>query len=295
MSITHYSALAHGKINLYLDVLNRMENGYHNVESVMQSVSLSDEISLTFEDLNKNTENIIEIAISDNKIPNDKSNLVYKCAKKFFETTGIIGKKCTFQIKKNIPVAAGMAGGSSDGATAMKLLNEACGNILSHNELCSVGATVGADIPFCINGGTCLCQGIGDKLTPLNELSNVYLVCAIDSSSVSTPVAFELLDKAFGTNAGPSNSIQLIIDAINSKNIREVSSLLFNKFESVIIPSNPNVQKIKNILLECGAIGALMSGSGPSVFGIFLDKISQKNAFETLKNCSINAFLCKTV
>ncbi len=290
-----YKAFAYGKINLHLDVLDRMENGYHNVESVMQSVSLYDTVTLEIESFDNCSENIIEISVPSGKIPNDKTNLVYKCAKKFFDTTGIKGKKCAFTIEKNIPIAAGMAGGSSDGATAMRLLNDACGTPLSKEKMRCIGATVGADIPFCLEGGTCLCKGIGDDLTTLPPFKDVLLVCAIDSSSVSTPVAFALLDSKYGTDCAATKDISKIVNAIASKDTELVSSLLFNKFESVIIPDNKNVQRMKNIMLDNGAMGTLMSGSGPSVFGIFLDEISQNKAAEALKNCSINAFLCKTV
>lgn len=286
--------IAYGKINLYLDVLNRRENGYHNIQSIMQSVTLGDTITLDIED-NSNDENVIEIFTSNDKIPNDKSNLVYKCAKSFFDKTEIKGKKCFFTIEKRIPISAGMAGGSSDGAIALKLLNSACGSILSYEELCSLGAKIGADIPFCLTGGTCLCEGIGDKIERITPFSNVRLVCAIDSSSVSTPVAFSYLDEKYGTNASPSADISKIISAINEGSIEKTSSLLYNKFENVILPINDNVNKIKSIMLSCGAIGALMSGSGPSVFGIFLDDFSQNNAYKKLLNCSINAFLCKTL
>ena len=290
---TVYKANAYGKINLYLDVLNKMKTGYHNIESVMQSVSLCDTVTLEIED--KLGENSIEIITSSGKIPNDKTNLVYKCAIKYFDFTKVTGKKCVFTIEKHIPVSAGMAGGSSDGAVAMKLLNEACGSLLTYEDLCSLGATVGADIPFCINGGSSVCRGIGDKMTPIKPFSNVLLVCAIDDSSVSTPVAFSMLDEKYGTECTSSKNINLMIDAIEQQNIIKVSSLLYNKFESVIVPTNQNVEKIKSIMLKNNAVGALMSGSGPSVFGIFLDEISQNNALNELKNCSINAFLCKTI
>lgn len=288
-----YKAKAYGKINLYLDVLDRLENGYHNVESVMQSVSLCDTVALEITDIQG--ENEIEILTSCGKIPNDKSNIVYKCAKKFLDFTNISGKKCVFSIEKNIPVAAGMAGGSSDGAIAMKLLNEACGNTLSYEELCKLGATVGADIPFCITGGTCVCKGIGDKITKITPFSDVYIVSAIDDSSVSTPVAFSMLDEKYGTSCVSTNDISHIVNAIESSDVKLVSSLLYNKFEDVIIPTNNNIESIKQIMLNNGALGAIMSGSGPSVFGIFLDENSQKKAYDALKNCSINTFLCKTI
>lgn len=290
-----YKDLAYGKINLHLDVLDRMENGYHNINSVMQSVSLCDAVTLEFFDIDSESENIIEINSSNSFIPNDKTNLVYKCAKKLLDYTETKGKKLLFTVEKNIPVSAGMAGGSSDGASAMKLVNKALGNILNYEELCSLGATVGADIPFCLTGGTCICKGIGDKITPIKKFSDVYIVSAIDNSSVSTPVAFSLLDEKYGTECRETQNILSIVDAIEKKEIEKVGTLLFNKFENVIIPINKNIQRMKSIMMESGSIGALMSGSGPSVFGIFIDEISQKKAYERLKNCSINAFLCKTV
>ena len=290
-----YTDLAYGKINLHLDVLDRMNNGYHNIESVMQSVSLCDKITLEISDLSADTECIIEICSNNGNIPNDKTNLVYKCAKKLLDFLNIRAKKCIFTIEKNIPIAAGMAGGSSDGASAMRLLNKALGSTLSHEELCKIGAQVGADIPFCLTGGTCICKGIGDEITPLNPLKNLYLVSAIDFSSVSTPLAFTMLDEKFGTSCTSSRNIEEMVNAISKGDVDSVASLLYNKFEEVIIPVNGNVQRIKELMTECGALGTLMSGSGPSVFGVFMDENSQKNACETLKNCSINAFLCKTI
>lgn len=287
------SALAYGKINLYLDVLSRMENGYHNIESVMQSVSLFDEICLEISDTQE--KNQIEIKSFGGIIPNDKTNLVYKAAVSFFEKANINNKKCVFTIKKNIPVAAGMAGGSSDGATALRLLNEAFGQPFSLDTLCEIGSKIGADFPFCLVGGTSICEGIGERLIPLPKLNGIFLVCAIDNSSVSTPIAFGMLDEKYGTNPLPYGGLEKIKKAIIEGNINDLASSLYNKFEGVIIPQNPNVEKIKATLIENGAIGALMSGSGPSVFGIFDNEISQINAYNALKNCSIRAFLCKTI
>ena len=284
---------AYGKINLYLDVLNKRTDGYHNIRSVMQSVSLCDKISLEITDAYG--ENEIEILSSNSSLKCDKSNLIYKAWDKFFEFTEIKGKKCVFTLEKNIPMAAGMAGGSSDCACALLLLNEAFDDILSEAELICLGSKIGADVAFCIKGGTCICEGIGEIITPLNSLKNVLLVSAIDESSVSTPYAFSLLDEKYGTNCSDSRSIDIIVDGIKSNDIGIVAQNLYNKFESVIIPQIKNVQAIKNIMLNCGAIGTLMSGSGPSVFGIFDTKNAQKSAFDALKNNGIKAFLCETV
>ena len=284
---------AYGKINLYLDVLNKREDGYHNVKSVMQSVSLCDTLTLEITDIQGDNE--ISIISSDISLKCDKSNLIYKAWDRFFESTKIENKKCIFTLEKNIPLAAGMAGGSSDCACALLLLNEAFGYPLSEADLIKLGSKIGADVAFCIKGGTCICEGIGEIITPLKSFKNVLLVSAIDESSVSTPYAFSLLDEKYGTDCSDSADITTVVDGIRNEDIKTVAKSLHNKFENVIIPKIENVQKIKDIMLNNGAIGALMSGSGPSVFGIFDDEKSQKSAFDALKNNGIKAFLCITV
>ena len=284
---------AYGKINLYLDVLNKRDDGYHNVKSVMQSVSLCDEITLEVTDIQG--ENEIDIITSDNRLKCDKSNLIYKAWHRFFEATKISGKRCIFSLKKNIPMAAGMAGGSSDCACALSLLNKAFGSPLSYDELVILGSKIGADVAFCIKGGTCICEGIGEKITPIKGFTDALLVCAIDESSVSTPYAFSLMDERYGTDCTDSGDISTVIDGISKENLSMVCEGLYNKFENVIIPKITNVQKIKDLMLSSGAVGALMSGSGPSVFGVFDNEKSQISAFNVLKSNGINAFLCKTV
>ena len=284
---------AYGKINLYLDVLNKREDGYHNVRSVMQSVSLCDKLTLEITDIQG--DNKISIISSDTSLKCDKSILIYKAWDKFFEATKIRGKKCAFTLEKNIPMAAGMAGGSSDCACALLLLNEAFGYPFSEGDLIKLGSKIGADVAFCIKGGTCICEGIGEIITPLNSFKDVLLVSAIDESSVSTPYAFSLLDEKYGTDCSDSGDICRVIDGIKSSDTKMVTEGLYNKFENVIIPKIENVQKIKDIMVNNGAIGALMSGSGPSVFGIFDTEKTQKIAFDALKNNGIKAFLCKTV
>ena len=288
-----YTKNAYGKINLYLDVLDKRQDGYHNVKSVMQSVSLCDKISLEITDTDG--ENEIDIISSDIRLKCDKSNLIYKAWNKFFEKTKISGKKCVFTLEKNIPMAAGMAGGSSDCACALSLLNEAFGYPLSYKKLVVLGSKIGADVAFCIKGGTCICEGIGEKITPLKSFKDALLVCAIDDSSVSTPYAFSLLDEKYGIDCKDSNNIENIIDYINNGSIKDVCRGLYNKFESVIIPKIENVQKIKDMMLSNGALGALMSGSGPSVFGIFDNENDSINAYKALKSQKIRAFLCKTL
>ena len=289
---------AYAKINLYLDVLSKMENGYHNIDSVMQSVSLCDKITLDIE----NCDGIaIDISAEGLKIPNDNTNLIFKATERFISCANeekgvkIENTRFSYFVEKNIPVGAGMAGGSSDCATALKMLNEAFSFPFEESELLKIGAKIGADVSFCLTGGTAICQGIGDKITPLPPLRNVYLVSAIDNSSVSTPVAFKMLDDRYGVSPLPHGKFDEFISAVLAGDIRKISDQLYNKFESVILEKNGNVEFIKNAMLENGALGTLMSGSGPSVFGIFDDEKSQINAYNHLFSKKIRAFLCKTV
>jgi len=292
MQNKEYKAYAYGKINLYLDVLNKRKDGYHNIRSVMQTVSQHDTVTLT---VAPSVENKIEISCSDPNIKCDSSNLVYKAARLFIEKYRGECADFKFYIEKNIPVSAGMAGGSADAAATLKLLNEAYSYPFSEDELCNMGRAIGADVPFCIKGGTCICEGIGEKLTRLPTFSGYYIVTAIDSSSVSTPEAFAMLDEIFGTECTDSSCIDKMIEAIRNKDIDGVCSSLYNKFECAIIPQNKGVKLIKDSFLGLDAMGALMSGSGPSVFAIFSDEKLARNAAEYLEVFEIRANVCKTI
>ena len=284
---------AQGKINFYLDVLNKREDGYHNIKSVMQTVSLCDTVTL---EASENGDGIvIDITCSVPEIKCDSSNLVYRCAMAFFRKCGITCGYFKFHIEKNIPIAAGMAGGSADGAATLSLLNEAYSNPLSIDEMCALGSAIGADIPFCIMKGTCICEGIGEKITRLPTLSGIDIVCAIDSSSVSTPRAFSMLDAKYGISCTYSRDITELLNAIKSRDVMGVCSNLYNKFEDVIVPENKNIELIKALLKENGALSALMSGSGPSVFGIFLNENDAEKAKSALLEKGIRAYKCKTM
>ena len=287
-----YEKKAYGKINLYLDVLNKRPDGYHNIRSVMQTVSLSDTVRL---EATPDIKLSIDIECSDASIKCDKSNLVYKAAEAFFTKCGVECMNYRFYIEKNIPVSAGMAGGSSDAAATLHLLNESMGFPLSEEELCRLGAKIGADVPFCIVGGTCICEEIGEKLTRLPTFSNFHLICAIGTSSVSTPNAFSMLDNKFGTDCADSSSIDAMVRCIEERDLFGVCERLYNKFEAVILDSNPDAAHIKKLLFEYGAVGSLMSGSGPSVFGFFDTEEKAVKAVELLKINKIRANICKTI
>ncbi len=283
---------AFAKINLYLDVLDKRPDGYHNIKSVMQSISLYDRISLEVDNC---LENQIEIQCNDPRLKCDSSNLIYKAWDRFCQKAEITNQKCSFEVEKNIPMSAGLAGGSADCACALKLLNEAFAYPLSDKELIELGSKIGADVAFCLKGGTCICEGIGEKLTPIKGITDVYVVCAIGNASVSTPVAFSLLDEKYGTNCTESRDIINMVNSLEGGVLNFVAMFLYNKFESVISPLYSEIDEIKKIMDSNGALGTLMSGSGPSVFGLFNSRKCQENAFLALKNHGISAFLCKTI
>jgi len=210
---------SYAKINLYLDVLNKRDDGYHNIKTVMQSISLCDTVTLEVTDTKG--ENEIEILCSNANLKCDSSNLIYKAYTRFFEAAQITGKRCVFSLEKQIPISAGMAGGSSNAATALLLLNEALNYPLSNDKLLKIGGKIGADVPFCLIGGICLCEGIGEIITPLKKLPTIYVVCAIDSSSISTPSAFAMLDKKYGTDCKDSASISSLLDCIEKSDIKQ--------------------------------------------------------------------------
>ncbi|MBQ8163738.1 MAG: 4-(cytidine 5'-diphospho)-2-C-methyl-D-erythritol kinase [Clostridia bacterium] len=287
-----FSILSPAKINLYLDVLDKRSDGYHNIETVMQTISIYDKITLTVSEYDSAC-NEIKIVSNNEDIAWDESNLVYKSAIRFIAKADIKFKKLLFEIEKNIPICAGMAGGSADAAATLKLLNQAFSYPLSEYDLISLSASLGADVPFCIHGGTYLCQGIGEKLTKLPTLKDINLICVMGNEpKLSTVHAYSELDKKYGIYCKKSGDYDKMIDAISKNSISDISSLLYNKFEDV---ANPEVHKIKAMLLDNGAIGALMSGSGPSVFGIFNSEDEAKKAFSSMKPHFDKIFLCKTV
>lgn len=287
-----YSISAPAKINLFLDVLSKHENGYHDIKSVMQSVSLSDEITISVE---KSLKTEINLSGTNKEIAWNESNLAYKACAMFIDEAGLDGFLFNIHVEKKIPIKAGMGGGSADAAATLKLLNDIFDKPFTNERLCQIGARLGADVAFCIIGGTCLCEGFGDKLTPVTSLANVPLVCAIGSSSISTPEAYEMVDRHYGTDCGAGASIYDFLTSIKAEDLNGICSKLYNKFEGVISSVLPEVEHIKDILIKNGAIGALMSGSGPSVFGVFDSEKAQLGAFSALTDAGFDAFLCKTL
>lgn len=265
--MNRYETKAYAKINLSLDVIGRRENGYHDVCMVMQTVGLYDEISIE-----KISDEEIRVEVEDQRffkddaLPKDKEgNLCYKAAKMLKERFELPGGMRIY-MKKRIPVAAGLAGGSTDAAAVFRGINQLYNLRLTKEELCKLGVELGADIPYCILGGTYLSEGIGEILTPITPTPKAYLVLVKPPVAVSTKLVYEALDSK---EDFVHPNTQAMLKAISNGDLKAMSAFLCNVLESVTIPMHPEILTLKEKLLECGALNAIMSGSGPTVFGIF--------------------------
>lgn len=278
------------KINLTLDVTGKLENGYHTLAMIMQSIDVCDELS--FE---KTADETILFSMNKelpDKIPAEK-NLVYKAAKLMKDTFKIDGG-FKIHLTKNIPAAAGLAGGSSDCAATLIGINELCGLGLDIEKLCEIGVKLGADVPFCIRKGTMLAEGIGEILTPLTPLTGIPVLLIKPNISISTPYVYKHL-KLNELDYHPDN--KAVISYIKDNNIKKIAASLSNVLETVTIPENPIIAELKRYLTESGAIGSLMSGSGPTTFGIFENMETAKKAYEKAKADypDFDVVLCRTV
>lgn len=249
------------KINLSIDVLGKRQDGYHLVEMIMQTIDLYDLI-----EINEKDNDQITIKSTSDEIPLDCNNLVYKAAN-LIKKTFNINKGVEIHIKKNIPVAAGMAGGSSNAAAVLVGLNKLWNLNLSNQQLEEIGLKLGADVPFCINGGAVLASGIGEELTPIKGLTKdvCILVCKPDLF-VSTKEVYECIDSK-DIDKRPNN--KFLIECLKNEDTRQLAENMFNVLEGVTVDKHPVIQQIKDIMTNNRALGAMMSGSGPTVFGLY--------------------------
>ncbi len=274
--IKHYELKAYGKINLGLDVLRRREDGYHEVRMIMQTVGIFDRIDLQREETPG-----IRVVTNLFYLPTNENNLVYRAAAllmdEFHITEGL-----TIRLKKFIPVSAGMAGGSSDAAAVLYGVNRMFRLGLSTADLMKRGLSLGADVPYCVMRGTALSEGIGEVLTPLPPVPQCQILIAKPPLSVSTRSVYQNLHlDALSPDAHPD--IDGLIGAIHNNDIYGIAGCMGNLLETVTIPRHPVIQQIKDRMMEYGAIGSLMSGSGPTVFGLFISPTAAQNAFEQLR------------
>ncbi len=269
---------AYAKINLGLDVTGRREDGYHIVRMIMQNVDIYD--TLSFED---NEAGDVVLTASSPKIPTDDSNLICKVAKQLKDKFDV-EKGVKINLVKRIPVAAGMAGGSTDGAAAYLALNELWELGLSKEELCKLAVSLGADIPYCIMGGTALAEGIGEELTIIKDMPECCIVVAKPDIDVSTGWVYKELDSKEIENHPDIDGIR---SAIETGDIKKMCDLIGNVLEPVTAGKYSVIGEIENLLEENGAIRAFMTGSGPTVFAIFDKKDAAEKAFEKVKDSKL--------
>lgn len=269
------SLKALAKINLGLDVVRRREDGYHEVRMIMQTIQLYDRL-----DIKRTQEPGIQIQTNLSFLPVNENNLIYKAAKllmdEFSITDGV-----SVKLDKRIPVAAGMAGGSTDAAAMLIGVNRLFSLGLTKRQLMERGVQIGADVPYCIMRGTALAEGIGEALSPLPPMVKCPVLIAKPSISVSTKFVYQNL-KLDDTTIHPD--IDRLIDDIKAKNLHDIAAHMGNVLETVTIPNYPVIDEIKKHMLSNGAVGAMMSGSGPTVFGLFDDEDTAKRAYKAMRS-----------
>ena len=280
---------APAKINLYLDVGARRPDGYHDIKSIMHTVDLCDTVTV-----DTDCDGIC-LTCSDASLPTGRENLAYKAAEVFFAKSGI-NAAARIHIEKRIPVCGGLAGGSTDAAAVLKGLNEAFEYPLNSDTLMRLGAALGADVPFCINGGCALCEGIGDRLTNLSPLSGVYCVIANGGEGVCTAKAYAHIDSRFGDSLYKDfGNFAAVLSAVKSGDIKGVCDCAYNIFEEVVLPRHSLAQRLKAELSSHGAMLSMMSGSGPSVFALFDSEKKAAEAAEAVRTLGADAHLCKLI
>ncbi len=276
---------AYAKINLMLDILSTLENGYHNLFMIMQSVGLYDRVTVYKTDTQS-----ITITCTNENVPTDEKNIAYKAAKIFFEDTGIINTGIEIHIEKNIPQAAGLAGGSADGAAVLVALNKLFDAKLSDKELIKSGGKIGADVPFCILGGTMAAQYTGTVLSFLPDLKIDNIIIVKPQQDVSTGAAYAAFDTAERVRHLDTSGMLIAAATSYNKGVYERVDNVFEQFIDV-----PDRVIIKSIMRKYNAECCCMSGSGPSVFGIFEDRENAEKCLEELKNTYNESFLCSAV
>lgn len=272
------------KINLGLDVLGRRDNGYHDVRMVMQTIYLYDNVTLT-----RTEEPGIQVETNLSYLPVDGNNIAYKAAKLLIDEFGI-QEGVHIKLEKRIPVAAGMAGGSSNAAAVLVGMNRMFDLGLSQSQLMERGVALGADVPYCVMRGTALAEGIGEELSSLPPMPKCYILVAKPAISVSTKWVYETLD---AKEIVEHPDIDGLLQGLKEQDLSKIALSMGNVLESVTIEKYPIIETIKDAMKEAGALNAMMSGSGPTVFGIFDNRKVAKDAWYKLRNmdCAKQVYL----
>ena len=288
-----YSLIAPGKINLYLEIIGDRPDGFHELVMILQSIELADRI-----DIKANDTQAITLHCHHPQVPADETNLAYRAAqlmcKTFPEVYANYGG-VDISITKNVPVAAGLAGGSTDAAAVLVGINLMWGLGLTKPELEALAAKLGSDIPFCISGGTAIATGRGETLDPIPDLDHLWVILAKHRNiSVSTPWAYKTYRQQYNKNyvSEPENikirrelvNSGALVSAITHQNSREIGNLLYNDLEKVVLPEYPLVAQVKSAFANCEVLGTMMSGSGPTVFALCESESQAKTIAEKVKN-----------
>ncbi|MDR2600157.1 MAG: 4-(cytidine 5'-diphospho)-2-C-methyl-D-erythritol kinase [Oscillospiraceae bacterium] len=278
---------AYAKINISLDIIEKMSNGYHSLKTIMQSINLYDDITI------KCTKGAgIKINTDVPYIPDDERNIAVKTTKAFYEYTGITGYHTNIKISKNIPICAGLGGGSADAACVLRILNILHKTELSTKTLEDIGASVGSDVPFCVSGGTKLSEGRGEILTDLPSTPHCYVVVCKPPFSLSTPEVFSKVDVKKIRMKPDTDGI---LKALELGELKSIARRMYNVFEDIITRGKIEIETIKGTLLDNGALSALMTGSGPTVYGIFDEINKAQNAYSHLRGSYKECFLTETI
>lgn len=276
---------ANAKINLSLDVTAKRDDGYHEVCMIMQEIGIYDEIEIDIIDSG------IELELNNKNIPNDDRNTAYKAARLVIDRFDI-KKGVHIKIDKKIPSEAGLAGGSSDAAAVIKGMNELFSLNMSLQDMLDIGKKIGADVPFCIAGGTMLAEGIGEKLTKLSLFKDVNLVVAKPEFGVSTPYIYNKFDNHKLVNRPDTKKL---VECIKNNDLLELAGSMYNVLEEVTSDEYKEIADLETMMLENGALGAMMSGSGPTVFGIFEDEQKAVECYRAMEGKAKYLFVTKTI
>lgn len=293
--MTSVKEKAYAKINLYLDVTAKRDDGFHDICTVMHTLSLCDDVTVT---INGRGARSVTMQIGGcRRIPFDSRNIAYSAAMLFMETLGIYAQ-IHIKLEKRIPVSAGLAGGSSDAAAVLRAMNKIFSRPFTEKRLLELAAQLGSDVPYCLLGGTALCEGRGEQITRLDFGGKLYAVIASTPEHVSTPEAYKALDVAYSDFDGSvpkeaTVSLDRMLAAIESGTLSDVK--LFNVFEKTVLPSCPKASELHTLLPTLGAYSVLMSGSGPSVFALFLNEEGAVSAADMLRERGIDAYYAESV